>query len=334
MTLIWRTLCTLVLALAAQTSAAATLEQVGPVQTDARYGCSLRLSGPIQPGDADMMRRQIWQLTSRIDNYPSGRRESQVVLCLDSEGGSLTEGMQIAHLVYDRSVSTRINPGETCLSACALVFMAGNLDLRSGEGWIPSRYMHPLSTLGFHAPDLVLPEGSFTRNDVQSAYRVAIAAVALISREADKFRIDRELLTEMVNHLGQDFYYIDRVDSVQMHGISLYGYATPPLTQEAINTACSNAWRWFTRQVRPEETLADFARAMASFRISRQNGLPEFFPFDGSMFCKHGVRSTGAGDVDHILLSEWADLRDPRLDRGYPTLARFPGPMLLRDLPL
>ena len=45
----------ILLGLSAATAGAAALEEVGPVRTDPGRGCSLRLAGTIQPGDADRL---------------------------------------------------------------------------------------------------------------------------------------------------------------------------------------------------------------------------------------------------------------------------------------
>ncbi|WP_417209003.1 hypothetical protein [Antarctobacter sp.] len=323
---------TLISLMTAGTAHAATIERVGPIQTDPALGCSLKVSGQIQSGDADALLALLQSETAKVDNFPSPRTDSQVVLCLESPGGSFAEAIAMAHVIYDNAVTTRVDPGAECLSACAVAFMGGNLDTRSGQGWKSSRYVHPTSRLGFHAPALVLPEGQFTRDDVQTAYGIAIQAVGMISRDARKLRISQDVLTRMFNHTGEDFHYVQRIDHLNAYGLQLYGYDVPPMSFEATNTACWNAWRWYADLPRETDTLSDFQSFTASFQISRSNGLPEFFPFDGSMFCKHQVQAFGGGNLDRVVQSELTNFADIRLDSYHPQWVRYPGPMPLVDI--
>jgi hypothetical protein len=205
--------------------------------------------------------------------------------------------------------------------------MGGNLDTRSGVGWQPSRYLHPTSRLGFHAPALVLPEGQFSREDVQRAYGVAIEAVGLISEKANKLRIAQPLLTQMFTNVGDSFHYVDTVDGLASYGFQLYGYGIPTMSDAASRSACWNAFRWHYRGNDPLESLEDFMAFVGSFRT--QSGLTAFDPFDGTMLCKHEVQQLGGGDVDRVTESEWNDLRDPHFDRSWPQWIRYPGPMPL-----
>lgn len=313
---------------------AATLNASDVAQTDPATGCSFRLEGQIVAGDADRFATALRETIAKTENYPSPRIDRQIVLCLASPGGSFTEAIKIATLVYDNAVTTRINPGAVCLSACAIAFMGGNLDTRSGEGWHPSRFIHPTSVLGFHAPSLVLPEGQFTRKDVERAYGVAIAAVGLISREAAKLRIPQELLTEMFNNVGASFHYADRVDHLSGYAIKLYGYDVPPVGAEVSKVVCRNAWRWFAGLWKRPDAGSNIADWTAGFR-TLADGSVEFYPFDGPMYCRHGVRSAiGGGDVDTVIQAEFPNFRDPRFQRSYMPWIRFPGRMKLSDVPI
>lgn len=317
--------------ISASAAHAATLSLTDQIQTDPAAGCSIRLDGQILPGDAGKLDQTLSALIARTDNYPSPHINAQIVLCFASPGGSFTEAIEMAALIYDRAVTTRVAPGASCLSACALAFMGGNLNTRSGEGWRPSRFLHPTSRLGFHAPALVLPEGEFTRRDVERAYAVAIAAVGLISRDAPKLRIPQELLTQIFSNVGDSFHYVDRVDHLSGYGISLYGYDVPPLGPETSKTACRNGWRWYAglwKSHRPAARLTDWT---AGYR-SLANGMIEFFPFDGVMFCRHSLRALGGGDVDVVVQSEFQDLRNPRFERSYMPWIRYPGALPLTDI--
>lgn len=84
-------------------------------------GCSFTISGEIKQGDRDRLIKAL--------NGAQGGRGSSLVACLNSEGGNFDEGIKIGEFFLKTLVATRIKPHQKCLSACAIMFMAGqNLD--------------------------------------------------------------------------------------------------------------------------------------------------------------------------------------------------------------
>src|SRR5262245_30641935 len=77
------------------------------------------------------------------------------VLCLNSPGGNFMEGLRIAKYLLtvaaDHEVTTYVENGAACYSACALIFLAGRFNDRGGETY-PARFLHVGGRLGFHAP--------------------------------------------------------------------------------------------------------------------------------------------------------------------------------------
>lgn len=320
------------LVMAATQAHSAILEESGPVQTDPGIGCSLTLSGEIGRGDADALSARLDALIAGIDNYPSGRPEQQIVLCLQSPGGSFVEAVAMARAIHQRDVTTRVSPGESCLSACAVAFLGGRFNSRSGEGSWPSRYLHPDARLGFHAPALILPEGDFTREDAQRAYDIAIEAVGLISLEARTLGLPQDLLTAMFTHHGEDFFYVTTLDHAAYFDIRLYGYDLPAIRRETTRHACMNAWHWHVGFNVVGETLTDYNNFAVTF-ADAGNGIQRFSPFDGDMYCRHLTIQTGGGERDNVILSEWPGMENPRVDGVYPGWVRIPGPALLSNLP-
>ena len=117
----------------------ATLQMLGPDPNNsamaippATHACTHRLDGYIENGDAE---RVISQL--KVDLPDDGSRldytNDQAVLCLNSPGGSLTDAARIANAIVNElryGLGTKIESGDSCLSACAIIFMAGAY-------WIP-----------------------------------------------------------------------------------------------------------------------------------------------------------------------------------------------------
>ena len=82
--------------------------------------CSLSLSGPIEPGDADDLKTFLAQ--NGIQEWDLYRKDR---ICLDSPGGSFSEGVKLAKLFNLRGIGTGVEAGKRCESACALAFMGG-----------------------------------------------------------------------------------------------------------------------------------------------------------------------------------------------------------------
>src|SRR5437660_279101 len=76
--------------------------------------CAFTLEGIIAPGDRDRFATLLSH--SRMDEYD----ERTFTICLKSPGGSYVEALKIAELMYDQGISTFIEYGSECFSACAL----------------------------------------------------------------------------------------------------------------------------------------------------------------------------------------------------------------------
>lgn len=314
---------------------AAEISSTGVGRTDPGVGCSLTLSGQITAGDADALARAISQLQQTPGANDSLGVDNQIVLCLSSPGGSLVEGVALAEVIQQFDATTRVGPDDACLSACAIAFMGGRLNTYSGAGWHPSRYLHPTSTLGFHAPDLTIAEGDFTRADVMKAYRVAISALALVANKAETLTMPQHLLTNMMNHVGDDFHYVDSIDLLALYGIQLYGYEVPTRRRTVEPTLCANLFEWTLDRPTESPDLQQFQRYVDSFRFNQGSGNWEFEPFDGTMLCRVALNfELGGGPVDKVDMSEWSDFTNAFANRVLSPWARYPGLTPLRDVRL
>src|SRR5438128_1778787 len=101
-------------------SVASTGLQAADIQETTNKLCAFRLDGTIAPGDYDRFGNLISLNRSRMDPYD--QRTSAI--CLKSIGGSYVESLKIAELMYSRGISTVIEYGSECFSACAIIFMA------------------------------------------------------------------------------------------------------------------------------------------------------------------------------------------------------------------
>lgn len=137
------------------------------------------LSGPIEDGDADRLR----EVLSRFD----GHDLREILVFLDSPGGSLSEGLRIADFFRSRSeivisqVGTDRNPDAECASACVLAFIGADLRYLSEKGRIG---VHQFSHTG---------EGLGAGEGIDMAQRFAAEIVALLNRQ----RVSSDVFTEM-----------------------------------------------------------------------------------------------------------------------------------------
>lgn len=223
---------------------------------DPEYGCLVTLDGPIAPGDTQallaVMQRAstesryadtIWFTDYGDGSPPDIDFKTPLNLCLNSPGGALAEAIELTQTVHGR-LGTMIRPGARCESACALVFMAGSYDTGSDIGIQPSRHLHVEGRLGFHAPSLTVPEGSYDAGTVARAYQVSVAATALIFRNLVRFRFPPSLAAKMHETPPEDMFYISTVREAARWGISVIGIDPPTRYSDAvIKTACANFYR-------------------------------------------------------------------------------------------
>ncbi|MCB1417551.1 MAG: hypothetical protein KDJ74_00535 [Notoacmeibacter sp.] len=249
--------------------------------------CSYRVSGRIASGDADKVEQMLATETGKIFNYPDTELNQQITVCLSGPGGNYLEGIRLA-LVYSRfDVTTVIADGDTCLSACAVSFLGGRYNSRSGVGYSPSRYLFPNSVLGFHAPQLVVAGGDFTSEQVLNSWSIALDAIAEIQKHKRDLFIDDDLIAELVAHRGDDFYYVSTVDDLGYFNIELAGARAETIREDTIKAACWNAYHWLYFDTNKRFSDAEWNEVFAGNygQFDRRTGIYEMGISDGSMSC-------------------------------------------------
>ncbi|MDA7428105.1 hypothetical protein PGB28_06525 [Primorskyibacter aestuariivivens] len=200
-------------------------------------GCMVTATGPIQPGDADRLRAIL----------PGDAEYSQYVtdtprLCFDSPGGSFVEGLAIARHLRDTGIAAHVPRDASCLSACAIAFLGGSarnfedalIDMRD-------RSLHSTARLGFHAPQLDVPDASFNRAEVQRAFTIAMRSAALTFSRLDELRITRNFALDFFAVEGNAFYEIDTTTRLAQLGAALEGVAALPerLSDDGLRQICA-----------------------------------------------------------------------------------------------
>jgi len=200
--------------------------------------CSFLLEGEIKAGDAEQLSKKFGifyhQVNRTIFNSP-------VYVCLNSPGGSLLEGVDLAKVIIDLGLATRIPENSVCLSACAIAFMAGSFFHPEGDGGSSTvRTMHPTARLGFHAPSLTIPQGQYNEVSVEKAYNVALQAVAAVSdlRATNVIQEFAEsIFITFLRTPSSTFTYIDTVGAATRLGVKI---SPVPVFDGKLGAAVSN----------------------------------------------------------------------------------------------
>jgi hypothetical protein len=308
--------------LSATTARAATVAAV----SDPVMGCFASLTGPIAAGDADKVSQLIAAHTKGQYNVDLAHGSR---LCLNSEGGSLSEGVKLSKLLNEKGIGTAIGRGHVCLSACSLAFMGGTQFTESDIGDLPNRILHPLGRLGFHSPSLQVEAGSYDEATVTKAYDVALKSVGAVLEMAARNRFALSLSVQMLATPSSSMYDVTTVGEASRWGIGVGPVKeSADLTTAGVAMACSNS----DGQSLDEAVVA---RAVGDIQFDRTP--------DG-IFAKaaDGFRQEGATGCE--VYYQPASARQPGLDSvGYVTITEirplyayqlFPPEVRLSDLAL
>ena len=246
--------------------------------------CVLSLSGEIVQGDYDRF------LQAAAGAYPDEIMESTAnnTICLDSPGGSLSEGVKFARHFYEKGVGTVIPDGAGCYSACAIMFMMGTA--QGPEVAFGNRKLHIGGTLGFHRPYLNIPAGKTVDARTltlayDAAYDDALDLISIANSKApwsNTPMMQADLIQGMLSHLGDDMLLIDTVDKASRFEIETFGYDKPTQFNEAnAFYACENALQWQGGLTKEDITFTEeVARPSYSeprvTQIDSFNGLPVY----------------------------------------------------------
>lgn len=212
--------------------------------------CALRIEGRLEPGDADRFAGLLKTFEVSASESSEGIASERAV-CLNSPGGNYLEGRQIAQFIHDTGLTTRVQAGSECYSACALVFMAGRIN--GAESDTVSRYLHVDGKLGFHAPyfDLAKDEtinGEQAMNLVRLSSAVIAEFVAFGSSRSIfdiKPMISPSLLAEMLAAGPDEMSMVDTVEKLARWNIQLEGVRPRSLVDRAgAIRACLNFQAW------------------------------------------------------------------------------------------
>jgi hypothetical protein len=214
-------------------ASAATIRMGGSQE----MGCIMEIDGQIAKGDADTLTALIEDLGYPTGYSPIGRR-----ICLNSPGGILTEGLLIADVIANWNYGTAVPDGASCLSACAVAFLAGRFNNpEAGGAFSTDRVIHPRARLGFHAPSLLLGERAYSREEVDTAYAIALKSMAGILRHRATMltAIPDSLFLELLGTPPFEMTYLETVGQAAQWQIDVVPVAMPTgAVQSALSNAC------------------------------------------------------------------------------------------------
>lgn len=219
-------------------SAVCANAQAADIQQTGNKLCAFKLEGAISAGDYDNFSKVISQ--NAIELYS----ERTSAICLKSDGGSYAEALKLSELIYNRGISTVIEYGSECFSACAIIFMAGV----SPEKIIPSRKLSIGGVLGFHAPYLTMPDGKYSKEQMEGVaqgMRMAIGALIRFSSKRTKMAggdfIKQSLIAKILEKGPQEAFFVRTISEAARWDIVIYD--APKITNFGVNgvkNICNN----------------------------------------------------------------------------------------------
>jgi hypothetical protein len=203
----------------------------------------LRLTGMIETGDA----AKLSEILSKLPVSTAAKADTPLTTIeLSSLGGSLTEAFQIGALLRTFKVIAVVRKTDICLSACALVFLAGNAHR------VPSTYPAECNLeiggrVGFH-------NFSLNRNGLREVtgedpvasrlqgFADARGGAAQLVKYAGEIGLPPDFVAGLIGRAVDDFQFIETVGQFLSLRVCPIGLGRPGIALEAqaINI-CSNS---------------------------------------------------------------------------------------------
>ena len=172
---------------------------------------TIRLTGMIEAGDADKLRRVLEPLRAKNkDAAPLATVE------LSSKGGDFHEGLKLGYLFREFDIATLVKNGDMCLSACALAFLGGTQQSGPPPAQ-PSRSLQLGGKVGFHnffltsAADLA--QGKDAREGVIIGFNIARGGAAALVAYAAAMGIEAAFVARMMGMAPDAWEYLESSQS-------------------------------------------------------------------------------------------------------------------------
>ncbi|MBY6113462.1 hypothetical protein KUW09_04000 [Mameliella alba] len=207
--------------------------------------CDFTLDGSITAGDFD----KLAAFRTNPDTWYKDGLYWEPTLCLNSPGGSLSEGAKIARFVYDTGLQTRIGNGSACYSVCAIIFMMGNK--HSGPTTVEeTRTLHIGGDLAFHSPSITIDGSqSYGADELRLAYELGVESILNIVELANLQRryesgamMHPGLIGALLDTPANQLFHITTIEQALSWDIGLEGVPEhlPQMDVQRLMT-CENA---------------------------------------------------------------------------------------------
>ncbi|MDP1752918.1 MAG: hypothetical protein Q8L22_25990 [Reyranella sp.] len=223
---------------------------------------TIRLSGPIEEGDADKLRVILARLKTTT---PPTLDKPLATIELSSAGGDVYEGLKIGYLLREYSVASVVRAKDLCLSACALAFLGGTAS-RSGPTFVPSRSIEIGGQVGFHNFSLntssdQIPAAKGGREGLVVGFGMARGGASALVRYASTMGIDMSFVARLLGRSTEQWEYIDSAQTFMTLQVCPIGLERPRASPAAIAAnICNNVTAGFSpasplqaRQFTPRE---------------------------------------------------------------------------------
>lgn len=173
----------------------------------------IELSGEIVAGDADRLAAFLRDQAG-LPCLEDGYCPFSGVLALNSQGGSLEEGLRLAEVVRQHQLITYVADGAVCASACTFVFLAGYTDYE--DFFNLRRFAHPAARIGLHRPSMDLADRAFSSRAVEQIITVIDDVKAEAVRQFVAARMPLRLLEQMYATPPDDIYFLSPAELTQV----------------------------------------------------------------------------------------------------------------------
>jgi hypothetical protein len=199
---------------------------------------TVRLTGLIEPGDADRLRKMLEGLRASKTPQPAPGSPLATIE-LSSKGGDLHEGLKLGYLFREFGVATMVRAADLCLSACALAFLGGTQGHMPSQAATPSRSLEIGGQVGFHNFSLTSPAdlsatSKDAREGVVRGFNVARGGSAALVHYAAQMGIDMAFVARMIGQPVDVWEYVETDEAFVTLRVCPVGLEKRPANPAAI----------------------------------------------------------------------------------------------------
>jgi hypothetical protein len=214
-----------------------------PTQPGAPAMPTLRVTGMIEPGDADKLGEALRRIGALA---PSKSGAPVATVELSSMGGSLPDGFEIGMLMRKSGVMAVVRKRDLCMSSCALAFLGGNVHTPSPV--YPAECNLEIGgTVAFHNFFL---NGNGLREStvvdpVQSrlqGFTDARGGTAMLAKYAGNLGLPPNFVANLIGRPVEDFQYVETIGQFLAVHVCPIGIGRPAISIDMqARNICNNS---------------------------------------------------------------------------------------------